>query len=84
MCSILSAQQVPVFGGDTHFSSMSAAYYAMSSVLQDKLRNLRARHSDGNFVNSSNMGINPKSDTFRDPALHPVITIHPNTGASFV
>ena len=84
MCSILSAQQVPVFGGDTHFSSMSAAYYAMSSVLQDKLSNLRARHSDGNFVNSSNMGINPKRDTFRDPALHPVITIHPNTGASFV
>ena len=33
MCSILSAQQLPLFGGDTHFASMSAAYYAMSSGL---------------------------------------------------
>ena len=84
MCSILSAQQLPPFGGDTHFASMSAAYFAMSSGLQDMLRNLRAWHSDGSFLNSSNVGINPKQDAFRDPALHPVIIKHPNTGAPCV
>ena len=84
MCYILSAQQLPPFGGDTHFASMSAAYYAMSSGLQNMLRNLRAWHSDGSFVNSSNMGINPKQDAFRDPALQPVIIRHPNTGAPCV
>ena len=83
ICSILSAQQLPPYGGDTHFASMSAAYYAMSSGLQDILRNLRARHSDGSFV-KSNVGINPKQDAFRGPVLHPVIIKHPNTGAPCV
>ena len=44
------------------------------------LRNLRAWHSDGGFVNSSNVGIKPKQDAFCDPALHPVIIKHPNVG----
>ena len=34
MCSILSAQQLPPFGGDTHFASMAAAYRALSPGLQ--------------------------------------------------
>ena len=29
MCSILSARQLPPYGGDTHFASMAAAYRAM-------------------------------------------------------
>ena len=37
MCYILSAKQLPPFGGDTHFASMSAAFYAMSSGLQNML-----------------------------------------------
>ena len=84
MCSILSAQQLPPVGGDTHFASMSAAYRAMSSGLQNMLRDLRAWHSDGSFVNSNNKGINPKQDAFRDPVLHPVIIKHPTTGAPCV
>ena len=80
-CSILSAQQLPPFGGETNFASMSAAYHAISSGLQDMLRNLRAWHSDGSFVNSNNVGINPKQDAFGDPALNPVNIKHPNTGA---
>ena len=84
MCSILSAQQLPPFGGDLHFASMSAAYYAMSLGLWNMLRNLRAWHSDGSFVNSGNVGINPKQDAFRASALHPEIIKHPNTGAPCV
>ena len=48
------------------------------------LGNLHAWHSDGSFVNSSNVGINPKQDAFRGPVLHPVIIKHPNTGAPCV
>ena len=79
MCSILSAQQLPPFGGDTHFASMTAAYGAMSSGLQNMLKGLRAWHSDASFLHSTNVGINPKQDAFRDPVLHPVIIKHPDT-----
>ena len=84
ICPILSAQQLPSFGGDTHFSSMSVAYYAMSSGVQNMLGNLCAWHSDGSFVKSSNVGINPTQDAFCDPSHHPVTIKHPNTGAPCV
>ncbi len=84
MCSILNARQLPPFGGDTHFASMSAAYRTMSSGLQNMLRDLRAWHSDGSFVNSTDVGIKPKKEAFRDPVLHPVIVKHPHTGAPCV
>ena len=65
MCSILNARQLPPFGGDTHFASMSAAYRTMSSGLQNMLRDLRAWHSDGSFVNSTDVGIKPKKEAFK-------------------
>ena len=80
-CYILSAQQLLTFEGDTHFASMSAAYYAIASGLQVMLSNLRACHSDGSFVNGNNVSINPKQDAFRYPTLNSVIIVHPNIGA---
>ena len=83
MCSILSAKELPPFGGDTHFASMAAAYRAMSPGLQNILKGLRARHSDSSFE-TTKQGINPKKSAFRDPVVHPVIIKHPNTGAPCV
>ena len=78
MCSILSAKQLPPFGGDTHFASMAAAYRAMSPGFQHMLKGLRAWHSDSSF-SINKQGTNPKQSAFRDPVIHPVIIKHPNT-----
>jgi taurine dioxygenase len=45
MGSILYAREVPSLGGDTLFSSMYAAYEALSDSLKKVLRGLRAEHS---------------------------------------
>ena len=83
MCSILSAQQLPPVGGDTHFASMTAAFYALSDGLQQTLCALRAEHSDGSFAGSGfDMGKDPEA--FRPPVVHPVIIRHPVTGAPCV
>ena len=79
MCSILSAQKLPPFGGDTHFSSMSAAYDALSPGLSETLTGLRAWHSDSSF-SDSDVGLELNLKAFRDPVLHPVIIKHPDTG----
>ena len=79
MCSILNAVQLPPFGGDTHFASMSAAYNALSPGLRKILSGLQAWHSDSSFFDSD-VGLEPNSKAFRDPVLHPVIIKHPDTG----
>lgn len=78
MCSILSAQQLPPYGGDTHFASMTAAYEALSPGLKKILTSLRAWHSDSSF-SESNVGLESNLDAFRNPVLHPVIIKHPVT-----
>ena len=83
MCSILSARELPPYGGDTHFASMAAAYCAMSPGLQKMLCDLSAWHSDSSFLDS-NVGLETNSDAFRDPVLHPVIVKHPVTGTPCV
>ncbi|NNE52526.1 MAG: TauD/TfdA family dioxygenase [Sulfitobacter sp.] len=83
MCSILSAQQIPPYGGDTHFASMSAACAALSGGLRKTLEGLSAWHSDSTFANSK-VGIKASKEAHRDPALHPVLIRHPVTGAQAV
>lgn len=80
MCSVLSARELPPFGGDTHFASMTAAYQSLSPGLQAMLSGLKAWHSDGSFADSK-LGLNENASAFRDPALHPVVVAHPHTGA---
>lgn len=79
MCSILSARELPPFGGDTHFASMTGAYNALSPGLQQVLKNLRAWHSDSSFADSK-VGLEEKPEAFRDPVLHPAVIKHPETG----
>lgn len=80
MCSILSAQILPPYGGDTHFASMTAACAALSPGLRRMLEGVRAWHSDSSFADSK-VGIESKQDAFNDPVLHPAIIKHPDTGA---
>ncbi|SPH20956.1 (R)-phenoxypropionate/alpha-ketoglutarate-dioxygenase [Ascidiaceihabitans donghaensis] len=80
MCSILSAQKLPPYGGDTHFASMTAAYHGLSPGLGQLLGGLKAWHSDSSFADSQ-LGLNENPDAFRYPVLHPVVVRHPQTGA---
>lgn len=82
MCSILSARALPPYGGDTLFASMTAACAALSGGLRDMLGGLKAWHSDGSFKGSNaRLGLEEKAGNHRDPALHPVLIRHPETGA---
>lgn len=74
--SILYLHTVPVFGGDTLFSSMYAAYDALSPRMQEYLSGLTAVH-DANHVYHALFNDYDK----RYPCnSHPVIRTHPVTG----
>ena len=81
MASILSAQQLPDFGGDTLFASMGAAYDHLSDGLKQTLDNLNAWHTDGSFAKAENVLPDTFSaDNITKPCLHPVVLKHPVTG----
>ena len=83
--SILNAVHIPLSGGDTLFSDQQAAFEDLSPSLQAYLLTLHAVHDGrdafkaalekfgkGNWEGESN-------DI--EPVVHPVIRIHPETGA---
>jgi taurine dioxygenase len=84
--SVLYAREVPDYGGDTIFSSMYAAYDALSEGLKQTLSGMRAVHSS-RHVFGANAGrgedmkgrlLNPELAT--QDATHPVIITHPISG----
>lgn len=79
--SILSAQAIPPYGGDTHFASMTAACAALSDGLRATLSGLWAWHSDASFAGSA-LEMNQDPDAYRGGVRHPVIIAHPDTGAA--
>ena len=81
MCSILSAQQLPPFGGDTLFASMGAAYDHLSDGMKQTLDTLNAWHSDGSFAKAETVLPDAFSAAkMTQPVLHPVVIKHPTTG----
>lgn len=78
MGSILYLHTIPPMGGDTVFSSMYAAYDALSDGMKDYLEGLTATH-DGMiaFGRFDPDGKYPK-------AVHPVIRMHPVTGRKVI
>ena len=84
MGSILSAIEMPPYGGDTLFVSMGAAYDALSPTMQEFLSNLTAihssRHAFGAAIKNSEAA---KSGRFTNAsaatqdARHPIIITHP-------
>jgi taurine dioxygenase len=79
--SILHLKIIPESGGDTLFSSMYAAYEALSDPMKNMLGALTATH-DGAPNYSDRARRNRESHSARlDPtAVHPVIATHPFTG----
>ena len=80
MGSILHIEKCPPKGGDTLFSSMYAAYDALSDRMKTYLDGMTARH-DGEHVYRGlfkNYGLADKPSYPR--AKHPVVRTHPVTG----
>ncbi len=82
--TILHALDVPKFGGDTIFTSMTAAYEGLSDKMQHFLSGLEAYHDFIVFKNvfgETPEGRNKLQEYERDypPSLHPVIANHPIT-----
>jgi taurine dioxygenase len=83
MGSILQSQILPSTGGDTCFSSMYAAYEALSPALREFLDGLSAVHSLEQMAERTK---HVAGRTLRDkldqwpPMVHPVVAVHPETG----
>ncbi len=77
--SILRAVAVPEAGGDTMWSSMYAAYDALSSTMQRLLSELRAVHDAKFFDGIADKKAKQELDS-RPETVHPVIRTHPVTG----
>jgi len=89
--SILYAREVPEVGGDTLFSSMYAAYEALSDGLKETLCGLQAKHSSrhsfgeeayvGRDMDDVGGRLGNISAATQD-SIHPVIIRHPLSGRS--
>ena len=87
MGSMLYAREVPPEGGDTLWSSMRAAYAALSPSLRRFLLDLDAEHDftrsfPPDHMTSMNVGIERYSWARREypPVAHPLVRTHPETG----
>ncbi len=85
MGTMLVAREVPRFGGDTLFASLTCAYEALSDAMRRMLSGLRAVNSSAKADVSKT-----REDRVRDSARndarqsyeaeHPVVRTHPETG----
>jgi taurine dioxygenase len=81
MGSILRLHTVPEQGGDTLFSSMYAAYDALSPPMQAWLGTLTGEHDGAPYYRSVNARIGRDDGGKSYPqAVHPVVRTHPVSG----
>ncbi|MFB8775955.1 TauD/TfdA dioxygenase family protein [Streptomyces broussonetiae] len=80
--TILRAETVPPYGGDTTWSNLAAAYAGLSAPVRDFVAGLRAEHRLG-------VGYQPRpgDDAYvrhlldhQIATLHPLVRVHPETG----
>jgi len=87
MAGILSAKQMPSSGGDTLWSSCSAAYEALSESMRRMLDGLTAQHSVAKSFPPERWQSDPafkeryeRAVAKHPPVNHPVVRTHPVTG----
>jgi alpha-ketoglutarate-dependent sulfate ester dioxygenase len=80
--SVLRADVVPEFGGDTTFTNLVAAYEGLSEPVQRFVDGLRAEHRYGasQARKGETLGGNNVTEKNRLVARHPVVRVHPITG----
>jgi len=80
---ILHCVEAPSFGGDTVFSSMYAAYDALSPAMKLFLDGLTAEFSLASMIEKTkNLAYLSKRGSMEEipPVKHPVVLVHPETG----
>ena len=88
--TVLHGLDIPPYGGDTLWSSMTAAYNALSPAQKEQFANVSAVHTARDAyspkmqpIHSGLTSMNIVCDeSANDVCLHPLITIHPETGKS--
>ena len=84
MATMLLAREVPPYGGDTMFSSQTAAYDALSPELRNVLDRLRCVNSsakaDTSRTREDRVAEGGRSDRRDYEVEHPAIRVHPETG----
>lgn len=81
LASILHLTEVPETGGDTLFSSMYAAFDALSEPLRQLLGTLTATHDGGpNYRDRARRNREDNPHRIDPTAVHPVVATHPLTG----
>ncbi len=81
--SILRADVVPPYGGDTTFTNLVAAYEGLSAPIKSLVDGLRAEHYYGANITSSSPTASAYLQRFAERPLiahHPVVRVHPETG----
>jgi len=87
MGSILVAKELPSFGGDTMFASMTRAFSTLSEGLQRTLMGLKAVHSaehvfgvKGSAAQARGAITHRNAEQANVEAVHPVVIKHPGSG----
>lgn len=86
--TILSAVDVPPWGGDTCFASMTAAWNGLHEPMQARLRELRAVHSARDAYSPKMQALHTGmsgmhivcDESANDYKVHPLVPVHPETG----
>jgi alpha-ketoglutarate-dependent taurine dioxygenase len=80
--SILRAEVVPPYGGDTQFTNVAKAFEGLSDPLKHLIKGLSAEHRFGYAHGTRRHGepIEHLLDAKPLAAIHPVVRIHPETG----
>jgi taurine dioxygenase len=81
MGSILRAVEVPPYGADTEWTNLAAAYATLSEPLRSMVDGLHAVHHNVlHLVRGEPTPLMRAFQAKRLRALHPVVTVHPETG----
>ena len=80
MGSVLHLHTVPKYGGDTLFSSMYAAWDALSEPMQALLAPLEASHESAHLYDRLYGDETVRRRNEWPSAVHPVVRTHPETG----
>jgi alpha-ketoglutarate-dependent taurine dioxygenase len=81
--SILRADVIPSFGGDTTFTNLAAAYAGLSEPVRRFAGTLRAEHRYGANWSGLPRSRGGHAERYEKNALvspHPVVRVHPRTG----
>lgn len=87
--TLLTGREIPEWGGDTMWTSMTAAYDALSDGLKRTLLGMRAVHANVRRLGLSYERTSPPEPSVTEydeaeGALHPVVVRHPVTGRNLL